>query len=267
VRRSQAAERRRARNVAIGIAAICVFVAALGGAAYYLFTRDAGLDRHTLCPKTGPTAHTVLLVDKTDPLNFNQRQAFLRLLQELVDRRIEPGHLISVFVLGEDVREGGLPLVELCNPGSAEGKSALTANIRKLEMQFRERFREPLLEQADALIATMPARHSPILEMLQLVSINGFRKHASAGPRRLIIVSDMLHNTPGYSMYQGMAGFDRFAATDYGRKTTAELPGVEVEIHHVLHYPKLQTRRQLEFWNAHFSRSGARIVAVRPLEG
>jgi hypothetical protein len=48
---------------------------------------------------------------------------------------------------------------------------------------------------------------------------------------------------------------------------TAELPGVEVEIHHILHYPKLQTRKQLEFWNAYFARSGARIVTVRPLEG
>jgi hypothetical protein len=267
VRRSRAAERRRTRHVAIGIAAICVFLAALGGSAYYLFTRDAGLDRKTLCPKAGPTAHTVLLVDKTDPLNFNQRQAFLRLLQELVDRRIAPGQLVSVFVLGEDVREGAQPLVELCHPGSAEGKSALTANVRKLELQFRERFREPLLKQADALISTAPARNSPILEMLQLVSINGFRKHETAGPRRLIIVSDMLHKTAEYSMYQGIAEFDRFVATDYGRKTAVELPGVEVEIHYVLHYPKLQTRRQLEFWNAHFTRSGARIVAVRPLEG
>jgi hypothetical protein len=244
-----------------------VFFAALGGAAYYLFTREPGLDRGTLCPRTGPTAHTVLLVDKTDPLNFNQRQAFLRLLQDLVDRRIAPGHLISVFVLGEDIREGATPLVELCNPGSAEGKSALTANVRKLELQFRERFREPLLEQADALVSTTPARSSPLLEMLQLVSINGFRKHAASGPRRLIIVSDMLHKTSEYSMYQGIAEFERFAASDYGRKTGAELSGVEVEIHHVLHYPKLQTPRQIEFWNAYFTRSGARMVVVRPLEG
>lgn len=267
MRRSRAADRRRTRHIAIGIAALCVFLGALGGSAYYVFTRDPGLDHKTLCPKAGPTAHTVLLVDKTDPLNLNQRQAFLRLLQDLVDRRIAPGHLISVFVLGEDLREGAQPLVELCNPGSAEGKTALTANLRKLEAQFRDRFREPLLRQADALISSAPARQSPILEMLQLVSINGFRAHATVGPRRLIIVSDMLHKTAEYSMYQGIAEFDRFAATSYGRKTAAELPGVEVEIHYILHYPKLQTRRQLEFWDAHFERSGARIVAVRPLEG
>jgi hypothetical protein len=267
VRKSRAAQRRFAKNVAIGIAAIFVFLSAIAGATYYFLNRDFGLDRQTLCPREGAYAHTVLLVDKTDPLNFSQREAFLRLLEELVDRRIAPGQLISVFVLGEDIRQGAKPLVELCNPGSAEGKSALTANLGKLNAQFRGRFREPLLKQADALISTTPAKNSPLLEMFQLVSINGFRKHAVNGHRRLIVVSDMLHKTPQYSMYQRVAEFDSFAATEYGRKMTAELPGVEVEIHHILHYPKLQTRKQLEFWNAYFARSGARIVAVRPLEG
>jgi hypothetical protein len=255
------------KHVAIGIAAILLFISTLGGAAYYLLSRDSGVDRQTLCPKEGPLGHTVLLVDKTDPLNFNQRQAFLRLLEELVDQRIARGHLISVFVLGDDFRAGARPLVEICNPGEGEGKTALTANIPRLQAQFRERFRAPLLEQADALVSTTPAKTSPILEMLQLVAINGFRKHPTSGNRQLIIVSDMLHKTTEYSMYQGIVPFDHFASTDYGRKTATELPKVEVEIHHVLHYPKLQTPQQLDFWSAYFARSGARIFAVRPLEG
>lgn len=266
-RRSAAAKKRHTKNVAVGVAAIVLFLSAVAGATYYMLTRDPGIDRQTLCPRAGPLAHTVLLVDKTDPLNFSQKEAFLRLLEELIDRRVAPGELVSVFVLGEDFREGAKPLVEICNPGSGEGKSELTANVAKLNAQYRERFREPLLKQADALISTKPAKSSPIFEMFQLVSINGFRKHAVNGPRRLIVVSDMLHKTAQYSMYQGVPDFAALANTDYGRKMSAEMPGVEVEIHHVLNYPKLQNRRQLEFWNAYFSRSGARIVAVRPMEG
>jgi hypothetical protein len=267
MRRSRAARRRHTRNIAIGIVALALFVSVLAGVGYYLWTRDVGLDRQTLCPKSGPTGHIVLLVDKTDPLNFSQKQAFLRLLEELVDQRVAPGWLVSVFVLGEDFREGAKPLVEVCNPGSGEGKSELTANIAKLNAQFRERFREPLLKQADALISTHPGKGSPIIEMLQLVSINGFRRHAVKGPRRLIIVSDMLHKTAQLSMYQTMPEFEQFAATEYGRKMRAELDGVEVELHQVLNYPKLQTKRQLQFWESYFTRSGARLVAVRPMEG
>lgn len=267
MRKSRAAKKRQSKNVAVGVAALVFFLSALGGVAFYLWTRDSGLDRETLCPKSGPTSHVILLVDKTDPLNFSQKQAFLRLLEELVDRRVGPGELVSVFVLGEDYREGSKPLVEVCNPGSGEGKSELTANIAKLNAQFRNRFREPLLKQADALISTTPAKNSPIFEMLQLVAINGFRKHAVNGPRRLIIVSDMLHKTPQLSMYQGLPDYEAFAASDYGRKMRTELDRVEVELHHVLNYPKLQTRKQLEFWQVFFTRSGARIIAVRPMEG
>lgn len=265
--RSRAANKRRGRDIAIGVAALAVFFTALSGAIYWYVTREPALDRQTLCPRTGPTAHVVLLVDKTDPLNYSQKQAFLRLLEELADKRVAPGQLVSVFVLGEDVREGGRPLVELCNPGSGEGKSELTANIEKLNAQFRSRFREPLLKQADALISTAPGKSSPIMEMVQLVSINGFRKFEVKGPKRLIIVSDLLHKSGPVSMYQSVPDFAGLEATDYGRRMKLELPGVEVEVHQLLHTPKLQNQRLIDFWQAYFSRAGARIVAVRPMEG
>jgi hypothetical protein len=243
------------------------FTAAIAAASYFLFTREGAIDRITLCPERGPTGHVVVLVDKTDPLNFTQKAAFQQLLEEMVERRVAPGQLISVFVLGEDYRDTASPLVELCNPGRGEGKSGLTNNIRRLQMQFRDRFREPLLQQAETLVSTTPAKSSPILEMLQLVAINGFRKHAVNGPRRLIVISDMLHNTSAYSMYQGIPDFESFASLEYGRKTLADLRGVEVELHYVLHAPRLQTRRQLQFWEQYFTKSGARIVLVRPMEG
>lgn len=267
MRRSRAARKRQVRNIAIGIAALAVFCAALAGGIYWFLTREPGLDRQTLCPKSGPTGHVVFLVDKTDPLNFSQKQGFLRLLEELVDRRIQPGQLVSVFVLGEDIREGAKPLVELCNPGSGEGKSELTTNVAKLNAQFRGRFREPLLKQADALISNAPAKNSPIFEMLQFVSLNAFRKHAVNGPKRLVIVSDLLHKTPQLSMYQAVPEVEPFEATDYGRRMRLELPGVEVEVHQLLNYPKLQNRRLMQFWETYFSRAGARIVSVRPMEG
>lgn len=267
MRQSKAARNRQIKDVAFGVLALLFFAIAVAGAVFYAISRESSLDRTTLCPGSGPTGHIVLLVDKTDPLNFTQKQAFLRLLEDLVDRRVSAGQLVSVYVLGENYRDAAVPVVEVCNPGRGEGKSELTANMRKLKAQFDERFREPLLKQADILIASTPTQTSPILETVQLIAINGFRKHAVNGPRRLIIVSDMMHNTAPYSMYQGVYDYPLFKSSDYGRKMQTELAGVEVELHYVLHSPKLQTRRQLKFWEDYFSSSGARVVAVKAMEG
>ena len=267
MRTSRAGARRRQKYIVGGVAALLVVVAVVGGAVYSLLAEEGPLDKTTMCPATGPKGHVVLLVDKTDPLNFTQRQAFVALLEELTDRGIAPGYLLSVFALGEDYTETARPIFEKCNPGRGDDKSDLTSNIAKLQRQFRESFREPMLKLADALQSTQSAKASPIFEMLQLISLNGFRRHAIGGNRRLIVVSDMLHNMPQLSMYHGTVDFQAFQALDYGKRMQVDLKGVEVELHYLMNTPQVQTRRHLKFWEDYFSSAGAHIVSVRPMEG
>ena len=77
----------------------------------------------------------------------------------------------------------------------------------------------------------------------------------------------MLHNTPQLSMYKGHVDYPAFASSTYGQKAQLELRGVEIEIHYLMNTPELQTKRNLKFWEDYFEKAGARIVAVRPLEG
>lgn len=258
---------RRVRDLFLGTLAILFVIAVTAGVGLFMANRPEGLNPESLCPAGGPRGHYVLLVDKTDPLTFTQREAFSVTLHELVERRIPEGFLISVFVLGEDFKETAKPLIELCNPGSGVGRSALTENVRQLQRQYQARFLGPLLGQAEALTSSQPSKWSPILEMLQLVGINAFRKYEVKGERRLVLLSDMLHNTSQFSMYKGPVDFTAFAASDYGRKTQAELRDVDVELHYLINSPQLQTKRNLKFWEDYFRKAGARIVSVRPLEG
>jgi len=260
------AERAR-RDVLLGTLAFVAALAIAGGAAFAYFSRPSDALDAQLCPAGGPKGHYVLLVDKTDPLTFTQKEAFQVRLRELVEKRTPAGYLLSVFVLGESFRENAKPLVELCNPGSGTDRSALTANLVHLRRQYDERFIAPLMNESDALQSTTPSKTSPIFEMLQLVGINAFQSHDVKGERRLIVMSDMLHNTPQYSMYRGSPDFAAFARTDYGLKTQAQLPGVEVELDVLMNTPALQTRRNLKFWEDWFGKAGARIVLVDPLEG
>jgi hypothetical protein len=261
------AARRAGQQRLLAVLLVVVTLAIVGSVAAWLVTRPAPPDASTLCPAGGPTAHYVLLVDTTDPLDFTQKQAFNATLRDLVGRRIPQGALVSVFVLGEDFRSTAEPLVELCNPGSGAGASALTSNPARLRQQYEERFLQPMLAQSDRLVATKPAKWSPIFEMLQLVGINAFQRHDVHGERRLIVMSDMLHNTPQFSMYKGSMDFAALASTDYGRKSMADLPGVDVELLVLLNTPQLQTKRQMKFWEDWFERAGAKVVDVRPLEG
>lgn len=266
MRKSRAAKRRQTRDFMVGTALVTFVVAVFGVAGYLYFMRSAGLDKR-FCPVAGPAGQIVLLVDKTDPLDFTQKQAFENSLEALVTRGVPPGYLLSVFVLGEDYKATAAPIFEECNPGDGAGASELNSNRAHLKRRFEEGFREPISRLLDELETKRSSRYSPIFEMLGMVSINGFRKENVSGPRRLIIVSDMLHNTPEYSMYRGTLDFERFHQSDYGRKMTTYFNGVDVEVQYLLNTPQLQTRRHLKFWEDYFAASGGRIVAVRPLEG
>jgi hypothetical protein len=261
------ARQRRSNELIFGTLGFLLFLGIIGGVAYYMMSRPAGLDKGSLCPASGPAGHYVLVVDKTDPLTFTQKEAFAVVLRDLVEKRVPEGYLLSVFVLGEDFKENAKPLIERCNPGSGRDKSEFTENLRQLEKQYQEGFLEPLLKQSDALLATQPAKFSPIFEMMQLVAINGFRKHDVKGERRLVVMSDMLQNTTQFSMYKGPVDYAAFASSPYGQKAHLDLQGVEVEIHYLMNSPQLQTRRNQKFWEDYFDKAGARIVAVRPLEG
>lgn len=261
------AQQRRIKEIVLGTLALLVVLLAVAGTSYFMMNRPEDLNIETMCPAEGPIGHYVLLVDKTDPLNFTQEQAFSVIFRELVEKRIPEGYLLSVFVLGENFEQTALPLVELCNPGDGSGKSELTSNVKKLQLQYQAKFIEPMLEVSKSLLSTEPANQSPILEMLQLVSINAFRKHSITGERRLILMSDMLHNTPQYSMYQGNIDYPTFSETDYGSKARLEIPGVEVELHYFMNRPGLQTVRLNRFWEMHFEKASARIIASTPLEG
>lgn len=261
------AQRRRTKELVLGTVALLAIVVVVASVSYYNLSRPPALSAATMCPASGPTGHYVLLVDKTDPFKFIQRQDFDVVLQGLLARRIPEGYLLSVFALDEDFKTTAEPLIEACNPGTGADKSEFDANPKKLQEQFDDRFLGPVSKVAVALVGSKPAATSPIFEMLQLVSINGFRKHAVKGERRLIIVSDMLHNTPELSMYKGAVEYTSFASTGYAKRLNLDLPNVAVEIHLLMNSPILQTKRLTKFWEDYFEKAGARVVSVRPMAG
>lgn len=168
-------KRKEAHYYIYGIFSILASIVIAGVVGYMKFTA-ASINKINLCPSTGPLGHNVLLIDTTDPLNFTQKQAFTVMVRDIIENRTPEGYLLSVFSLGEDFKENAEPLIELCNPGSGAGKSAMTSNLERLRKQYEERFLSPIQNEAENLVSGEAAKYSPIFEMLQLVGINAFKK-------------------------------------------------------------------------------------------
>lgn len=267
VHKSKAAKK-KFRNEVLLLITVLVAVFLVGGLFFWLWdTRDVAPDKVTLCPETGATAHTILLVDNTEPYTFMQRQAFKQSLRELARETMKEGELLSVFVLGDDFQENAEPIFEKCHPGVGEGKSDFNANIARIKKRFEHDFREPIVGLMDKMLKESPSKYSPVYEMLQLVSINGFRRANVDGPKRLIVFSDMLPNTKEFSMFKGIPEYDAFMRSGYGRNTVASLEGVQVIINILVNYPDLQTTKQVNFWEKHLENSGAELLFVNPLRG
>jgi hypothetical protein len=263
----RAQKRERNNNVYIFLlVAFIALIIAIG--LYSRFTKPLPLDAKTLCPASGPLGHIVLLVDKSDPMTFLQRKDFDVIYEEIIKKRVPKGSLLSIYALGDDFKQTAEPLIELCNPGDGSDISNNTGSPLRVAKVFREKYVQPMLERSVELVTDKPGIASPLFEMLQLVSITGFRRHDVQGERRLIVVSDMLHHTPPqFSMYEGVPEFEDFAATSFGSRAMTDLTGVKVELEILMHSPLLQKSSLTYFWEKYVASAKGKVVAVTPIKG
>lgn len=251
------------------IGALVLALAALGVVGFFAhahLTRTPQDDKKTLCPAAGPLGHVVVLVDRSDPMTFTQRKSFSVVYRELV-AQVPRGHLLSLYALGDDFMASAEPLMELCNPGDGRDASNFDDNPGQRKRTYEKQYLKPFLEREEDLVTERPGNASPILEMVQLASITGFRKHGVAGEKRLVIVSDMIQNTPHLNMYKGLPDHAAFTQTPYGIKSRADLQDVKVEFRMLMNTPAIQTERLLDFWKSHLRQSGGRLVLHDPING
>ena len=267
-RSSRRAKSQQRNNLLLGALALLLVIGILSGALWWWSQKNNNsLDAQTLCPTSGALGHNVLLIDATDPLNMAQKAALDLYLSDLAIKNTPAGYLLSVFVLGHDFKADTQPLVQLCNPGTAQGHSAMTENIQQLTRRYQEGFLKPVLEQTQQLTGRESAEESPIFEMLQMLSLNSLQKQQVDGPKTLVVVSDLLQNSPQFSMYQTTPNFEQFTKTAYATKTKINFDGVDVKVLVLFNSPALQKTTLFDFWKQYFKSAGARSVQIDLLPG
>ncbi len=242
------------------------------GFLYLNNARDrVALDPATLCPQNGPPAGLlVVMIDTSDSLNIVQRTAVSNQIQQAIGKIPDHGE-VQLYTIGTVTNELLQPQVTVCNPGNAEGASELTSNPRRIGERWKRKFIEPVNEQLSKMLQGSGSNNSPIMESIQSVGVSVFDKPNlhDLRDKRLVIVSDMLQNTAGYSHYRGDESYSRFRASSYYLKVRPNLDGVDVTILYLrrIEVKHLQGKRHEEFWENYFSDAKGELVHVVSIEG
>lgn len=249
----------------VGIGAVVA-----GFYAYRTAEQERGeINEQTLCPVSGPTSIDIVLIDKTDPLNERQRAFVVNRLQE-IKQDVPSRGAIELFAISAKRDDVLKPILTLCNPGRGADANPITASPKRVEALWETQFDTPLEAELRHAVQPSAADLSPVMEAIQSVSIRTLNhREVSSRPRSLTIVSDLLHNTPEFSQYQGITNFARFKGTPYFGRVRTALDGVAVT---VLYVPRpgqesIQGGAHVQFWTEYFVNQGAADVHFIRVEG
>ncbi len=142
-------------------------------------------------------ANTVVVLDHSEKLAEQTiREISARTLAHVVSKA-QVNERVTVFNVSDHSRKALVPIFSRCKPAQ-EGNRAIE-DTRGIAKAYSQKFLEPL----QAVLKTVPvdAKESPIAQALIDISLTQYLR----GERNsLLVFSDMLENTPKFSMYDTM---------------------------------------------------------------
>jgi hypothetical protein len=250
--RRQSQTRRAVAILAVSAAAIVLVGVALA------LNRTPPTDPDTGCiaGQTTPPAHTVILVDQTDPLTSSQID-YVKTLILAEYNRLKPYGELTVRGLRADPDAG--ESFSRCRVRRGSEVLGVASNPDMIEAAFKRTVGDALNSYLNGLRHVPTAARSPIVE-----AVDNAVDAADFGPtvkdRRLVIVSDMAQNSRNLSEYRGPgSGLDPSAAVSDELKR--DLHGVAVRIHYVRRpdLEAIQTSAQRDWWRDWFASQGANV--------
>jgi hypothetical protein len=247
---------------ALGIAAV-LGLAAGGGWAMWRQVRADAVDA-SLCPAAGAVGELAILLDMTDPLGATQSLNLRSALERMVVESPR-GTLVALGRVSDDPGEWGAAYA-LCRPMTGAEGGEWTRNPTELDRRFQAGFLAPFEAELGGMLEAEEAKASPIMEGLQAL-LAGTRAAGVevAGPRRIVIVSDLLQHSEAVSFYRG-DDWESFRGSPAFGRLARNLGGAVVR---VLRIPRAGARVDAgavdDFWVRYLDAQGAGRVDVETL--
>ncbi len=205
-------------------------------------------------------AHTVLLIDQSDPFGPNDI-AWVEALVDEEARTLRRYGRLTVMVPNAAQPYAPTLVFSKCSPGSPDDANPLVSNPRMVEDTWRELFHAPLVAAVGPVLTDTRQPASPIMEALFTISD---RPDFQAGQPslRLVLVSDLFQHSEDFSFYR--SGLDQ-AAFEASRLADRQpdLAGIDVVARIV---PREEYDLPLgevkAFWRDYFDAVGARYGSV-----
>lgn len=252
-------------TILIGVVIAAILIAVV----FFIYSNlsKTKIDKETLCPQEGPSALTVILFDRSDPLNVVQQEALRRDLNG-IKQELSPQEKLVIYLVNDTGVELLRPMFTMCNPGAGQNVNPFYENRELIFKKWHDGFSAKVDNVLEQMFRPSIAPYSQIMESIQSVAVTDLKSHRNI-PKRLIIVSDMIHNTPEHSQYRGIVPFNEFKQSPYFRKIQAHLDGTEVMIFYVYRSGSGSKygEKHVEFWRQYFYQQGGRLTRVIALEG
>lgn len=253
----------------VAVAAIAILGAFAAGAGYLYFTKRP-TDRMTGCPTDHYDNVTAVLVDLTDPINPTQAAALKNALLKIRNDVPKYGRL-EIYPLESTTKSVIAPLFAGCSPGSGRDvDSRLYGNPELADRLWQKQFASKVDGVLSNLLDMPESQNSPIFEAVQSVAVTAFGSPIaeSARQRTLVVISDMIQHTSGFSMYQGAPPFERFKANQYYLRVKPFLKGANVDVDLIVR----ETRKNVQqpplykFWVDYFAASDGYLRDWTPMQ-
>lgn len=261
----------RKKNL-IGIFIIFGVILVIIGVAFFRYQlqeNHVSLDPVTLCPEKGPSPKYVALVfDKSDNYNLVQKH-FLKRFFTRFKNNLLPGTKISIYLIDETNKKTILPYLVVCTPRTGKDANIFYENPRIITERWQEKFESPLDQVINGALQGGKASFSPILEVLQIVSLSAFPEDATLADKKIILISDMLQHTPEWSHYRGQLDVSKLKKTSYYQQINTDLRNAEVNILYVRRegMEKLQNKRHAFFWADYIKSIGGLVTSIEKIDG
>ena len=212
------------------------------------------------------TGELVVVVDQSEALSISHKRQASDLVSELlIDDVIAPvGTHISIFTFGKnDFKPDGSgqniqPILSVCKPQNSA--NPLYQNARKINHQFESKYLKPVQSAIDGAVSESLGERSPIMEMIQYISTHtALNGEGRVRPKRLILVSDLLQHSDGYSSYS-----NRIAAVP--NSLNVNLKGWDISVLAPKRYGSDQTLQggaNMKMWNSYFKSAEVNSLNVK----